>query len=440
MKENFSINFNWLSRDYGDAIERVTLADIDITADGWSAFEMEDFTARSVRKTARVSAYNLALWFASNWWKLRWEPERGCLPWDISHKIGAAGGGYLWPDVRFCSDGKTINIHSKAAPFPSSAKSIRYLNSFDAYISVQDFESTISSFIESVIARLIGVGVEAPQLIGLWRELLVERQDLKLSNWRKLEAIMGFDPDEAPEYLVAGLQDAADNYGASAIEEVAAASQNNALADLEELSGAPHAESSELHIPGFDALREQLSGITSSLFPWQQAAEAARIARQAWSLGTGSVSTKDMSEIFGFHHDLIYKASGTRGPMTAGFRNGSLDTFKAFLNTPYPMNRRFALMRLVGDHLIASAEDRLLPASSVKTHRQKFQRAFAQELLCPYAELNSFIDTAEPDDDSIEDAARYFEVSPLLVKTVLVNKGQMERASLNETGTDSVAA
>ena len=45
----------------------------------------------------------------------------------------------------------------------------------------------------------------------------------------------------------------------------------------------------------------------------------------------------------------------------------------------------------------------------------------------------------EPEDEKIEDAARHFEVSPLLVTSVLVNKGHIARASLDEYG-DRVAA
>ena len=432
MKDNFSIQFDWLHRDYGDAIDRATLAELAMTANKFSAFELEDFTAKSVRKSARVSAYNLAVWFVSNWWKLRWEPKRCAYNWDVSHKIGAAGGGYLWPDVSFNSDGPTITIQSESALFPFTGQGIRYINNFSTIIPAEEFESKVSFFVESVIARLVGLGVEAPELVGLWKEVCAERQDLALSKWRKLEAIMGFDPDEAPDYLVVGLQEAADNYGSCAVEEVAAASQGKALEVIKELSGAPLAESIGLCIPGFDGLRQELSNIRSTLFPWQRGEEAARIARRAWSLGEGPVSTELIADIFGFRQELITEPSKRRGPMSAGFRKDrSPDHFNIFLNTSYPSNRRFALMRLVGDNLTAPSDDKLLPASDIKTYRQKFQRAFAQEFLCPYRELKEFIVSSEPNDDDIEDAAQHFGVSSLLVTSVLVNKGHVERASLD---------
>jgi hypothetical protein len=73
----------------------------------------------------------------------------------------------------------------------------------------------------------------------------------------------------------------------------------------------------------------------------------------------------------------------------AGFRgdkdvNGAI---KVDLNKPWAAGRRFALARLVGDHLYAHAADRVLPATDAGTARQKFQRAFAQAMLYPFDTL-----------------------------------------------------
>lgn len=57
--------------------------------------------------------------------------------------------------------------------------------------------------------------------------------------------------------------------------------------------------------------------------------------------------------------------------------------------------------------------------------RQKFQRAFAQEVLCPWAALEAFVGPDEPDDDMIGAAAWHFHVSQRLIETTLVNKGRM---------------
>ena len=72
----------------------------------------------------------------------------------------------------------------------------------------------------------------------------------------------------------------------------------------------------------------------------------------------------------------------------------------------------------------------MLPATATKTARQKFQRAFAQQLLCPVDDLKGLVATNQPTDDQIEEAATEFDVSPLLIKTTLVNQGLLERQAL----------
>ena len=97
-----------------------------------------------------------------------------------------------------------------------------------------------------------------------------------------------------------------------------------------------------------------------------------------------------------------------------------------------PTSRRFALARLVGDHVYSDAQEILLPATHAKTVRQKFQRAFAQHFLCPIDDLLGFLNTDDPDDEMIEDAADEFDVSPLMIKTTLVNHGVLHRQALQE--------
>jgi hypothetical protein len=428
----FSIDLHqWLTREYGDALARFTLAEITITASGWKATEIEDLAAKTVRPWVRVSAFALAQWFASNWWRLLWEPERNTTSWKMSHKVGAAGEGYLWPDLTFSSDGEAVLVSSRPSPL-TSGQPVRYLNSFDEFIPVHEFESGVHSFIEAVIRRLSDTKTQATELETLWKDVLVERRDPKLASWRRLEAILGYDPDEAPDQTIAALQTAALVYGSSAVEEMAAESMQNAIAHIETLWGEPRKEALPLVIPNFDILKKRINDpMRSSLFPWEKATEAARILREVCALNPGPVSTSTLAKILEIRKGSLENAISVKGPMDAGFRNGNPNGFSAFLKSPFQANRRFALLRLVGDHLTAPQNDKLLPAApGAKTQRQKFQRAFAQEFLCPYSDLVEYVNSAEPSDEDIEDAARHFNVSALMVKTILVNKGDLERSCL----------
>jgi hypothetical protein len=115
--------------------------------------------------------------------------------------------------------------------------------------------------------------------------------------------------------------------------------------------------------------------------------------------------------------------------MSIAFRHGESDQLQATLTSPHEANRRFSLLRIVADHLYAPASDHLLPVTKARTARQKFQRAFSQEFLCPSQELIEFMGN-EFSDDRLDDAAVYFNVSPLLVKSTLVNKGVLNRQEI----------
>ncbi len=114
--------------------------------------------------------------------------------------------------------------------------------------------------------------------------------------------------------------------------------------------------------------------------------------------------------------------SGLRG-LSAGFKKDEKqDMFRIVLHQPRETGRRFTLARLIGDYL-AVPEGHLLLATPVKTSRQKFQKAFAQEFLCPFNELMEILNTNTPEEDDIEEASAHFNVSPITITRTLEHKG-----------------
>ena len=93
-------------------------------------------------------------------------------------------------------------------------------------------------------------------------------------------------------------------------------------------------------------------------------------------------------------------------------------------------SQRFYLSRLIGCAFVARVEDSLLPITDAATATQKFERAFAQELLCPWASLDRFTDEHGIDEEGMTQAAEHFEVSEQLIISTLVNRGKLERERL----------
>jgi hypothetical protein len=396
---------SWLESSAITPIEKHALASLSIIADGTPVCELDDLIAKTVRPDIRASAYHLALWLTANWWRLRWEPERSTTDWRLSHQISAAGAGFAWPSLTFASDGDFILVRN--VPTEVTAISpVRYIRNVCLNVRVTSFEAAVEGFVEAVLSRLSGLGCGGSNLSLLAEELRDERSDPELSSWRKLEALLGFDPDAAPEELASKLAEEKARIGEGAIDELAFRSEV------------------------VDEIAWDLDGLACEL-PWKMAERAAKAARSAWGLARGPIDNARLAELLGVPQTAITEDYSKKSQLAAGYRNGKANgRIGIVLKSPYPENRRFELMRIIGDCLIAESGDHLLPVTRAKTFRQKFQRAFAQEVLCPWADLDGLVGTEEPDDDTISNAARHFDVSQRLIETTLVNKGRLLRDTL----------
>ena len=435
MSETFNIDYEWLPSEDGSAAERATLAALVINVGEDCATQVEDISAKSVRPSARLSALRLAEWFAHNWWRLLWEPKEpktDSYSWRASHKVGNAGDGYVWPDLSFSSDWQRVEVVSTPTP-RLGAEPVRYLNRFETYIFVEDFERGIEDFIEGVIDRLANVPGEQSDLSALWHEVTRERYDSDASQWRSLEACMGYDPDEAPDGLIDSLLSQMDSYGASAVREMASASGAQTVSRINGLcDAASGSDGVSVQIPDYDNIRHRLQVETHlSDIPWQRAERAAHISREVWGLEV-PISNERLLDIFHISKKRFSDVSAnSRTSLTAGFRDRDApNSFRFSWNSRRETSRRFVLARLASDHITALESEDLLPATRSITSRQKFQRAFAQEFLCPFSVLMEKLGNQPPDADNVHAVADYFDVSPLMVQTTLVNKRILDPKTL----------
>jgi hypothetical protein len=110
--------------------------------------------------------------------------------------------------------------------------------------------------------------------------------------------------------------------------------------------------------------------------------------------------------------------------LNTGVRRGEI----VALVSRWSADRRFEFTRALGDAIWSEGE-RLGPLTRAKSERQKFQRAFAQSLLCPYEALVAYIGD-DVSDGAIAAAAKHFLVSERLIRSVLVNKRVLNRERL----------
>jgi len=419
----FRISVSWLPPGYGSPEIAQTAAALEIVVGGRTATLVEDEWSRSVQNNIRVSAYPLALWIASSWWRLRWEPRpfRSRTPqlsWRLAHEMPASGFGFLWPIVHFDSDGASIGVHSYSNL--DSREPVRFLANFHEVVRASTFEQTAEDFVNTVLARLAACGVTGTPLEQLWHEVAQERRDPQSARFRKLEALLGCDPDTANEDTLQSLGKLAETAGAAAVDEIAPVCADNPEATLGALSAIEHKPGAE----GRPTLQLSIPQ-TPHNKPWELGWELADQVRQQMGLNGGPVCTADLAGLLGLSTTFPKpSASSSKAPLSLAIRDASSGTLRFHFRRRYSPGLRFEAGRFLCEHLLSPTEDSWLPVTDIRTNRQKTQRAFAAELLCPIEPLRECL-KFDFSEEAIEQAAEHFEVSPRVVLSTLVNHGDI---------------
>ena len=375
----------------------------------------------------------LAFWFIDNWWRIRWEPAPHAdlnAEWRLAHHLSSAGAGYHWPNVSIWGEGSRVGIavHADANNLKPSLKFIARPRL--SYVPSSTVEDAIDRFVDHVLEY---VGEASDGLDAEYRQLQSERADPAVATWRKLEALLGFDPDDAPEGLVDSLEALAERYGLEPLQEAALAHQGERATEaLNDCIEAAKSSNVLIRTPiDFDTKGRIDVGRSSLEPPWRFAVRVADQLRHWLVVPPGPIRNKRLSEIIGTNVDCLSTKRRSTFDIPYPLRLRQETGSKLALRSAWSHTRRFELCRSLGD-IIWSHNDAMGPLSAAKSERQKFQRAFAQGFLCPFADLQAYINTDKPDEDDIHAAARHFDVSERLIETTLVNNQVIDQASFEQ--------
>ncbi len=408
------------------AEERASQGLLVVESDGIRLSAGFDNLSRVRRDGPIISAYFLAEWFLENWWRLCHEPKPFGMPstdWWLSHCMTGVGEGYAWPGISFTSDGRRTTIRSEASRY-------MHLSSFGYYGAPHPVEIPWSSvrlgideFVKNVMKLTTGKGIQETGLDHLWSCIMMERSDPELGRFRRLEALLGADPDELPEESInARLADAA-ALGAEAVEELAAATSGrgiDAMPTSIDINGMSQECGVEMCEPDALALdRACFAELSDDKSAMTAGAIAAREARRLISAGTPWLSDRLLADIAGVSEKILDHSS-REPPISFILPKGDAG-LKATLRGYRHEDRRFNLARLVGDSLMWD-ESRMRPSTGSNTYRQKAQRAFAAELLAP---MDAVLDALDGDhsEAKIEDVSRRFGVPDMVMNRWLEVNG-----------------
>jgi hypothetical protein len=413
--------------------EQRDVAHISISVGENFLTRLADVEINANRNYLRASAVSLALWCADNWWRLRWEPLHDArmpsVNWRLRHELTAGPGGTMWPPLMIYGTGVRVVL---SPPFGSSVSSgpIRFIEVSNVWsIDGKLFEAGLDEFFCSVV-NFCSKAQDGVALKTLVEQLQNERADPELAAWRRLEARLGYDPDEAPDHLIKALSEMENKLGEHAVEEAAvAAPGERAQRALEEAVEASNASPLVVNLEVVNNV--DVRSLPDLLSPWQIGEFAAHKVRDVIGMQEGPILGHAFADVLHIRWEDLRAAPATAQKLEFAARLKHDRTSRLALQRKTAVDRRFELSRMIGDS-IWNSEENFGVVSRAKTERQKFQRAFAQCLLCPFSELRKRIDLSGPTDEQIVSAARYFHVRPSVVLTLLVNKGVLPRETLAE--------
>lgn len=442
----FRINSKWLrvaDRNFESTLQsaedEATLGELGIHVGQTCLTQAVDSATNESRDGANLSAYRLAEWLAWHWWRLRWEParqRRRDVDWSAAHDLACIGGGWLWPNITIKSDGELIVFHARPSKVVQT-EPLRYTADANKIISATAFEKGIDDFVTGVLTRLEKCTRQDTDLHSMWSELSSERQDGEISRYRRFEAYLGFDPDEADPALIERVIEKGKAVGLNAMSEVAADDHRGALG-LNDLARQYGFDTR----PG-DGVQtvSALPCVDRSQVPaWKVGVDLARQLRGQEHLGDEPILNAGLAELCGIKKQDMSKKESTRNiAFSFTLDDENATRRRVVLRSAGEQGRRFAVARLLADRLLDEHNELLHPATGAYTYRQKLQRAFAGEFLCPVDSLLSFLND-DFSDEKQQDAAEHFNVSPLTVATLLVNNDYLDREESELQDPEAIAA
>jgi hypothetical protein len=323
------------------------------------------------------------------------------------------GNGYIWPPITIYSDGVRTVLYPQIMDFPVHDW-IRYTSAVPVVLPTQDFQLAAKNFIDICVARLCEKGVENTMLQRFWEEWLDEQDDLEILQWRKIEAMLGYATGEAGIEIFQQMEDLENFLGIRALEDIVPQWDQGwtqvKLRDWLMHNGIEKTEGARLPV---------VSEIIDPHKPaWIVGQDMARSLRDANTLDS-QITNKVLAEFYGVDPKALAESRNTVREF--GFSMYSKNERKVVFSSPWQQNRRFAIARLIADEMMDNINF-VHVAGESKTHRQKIQRAFAAEFLCPASALDNFFDGKMINDDTLQEAAERFDVSTRVVEHSLENR------------------
>lgn len=242
-----------------------------------------------------------------------------------------------------------------------------------------------------------------------------------MSRFRRIEALLGFNPDESDSARIESWLNDADTLGENSLAELATGAGSSMvsardIADVTSKVGFTAKARDAFQLRNLPAVH------WGSVPAWWIGVAMAKAARQQAGLGENPIADSHLVELAGLEEDAV-KSDLSTNSISWAFQAAEASP-SIVLRTRRETGRRFDLARLIGDRLFTEGgftpSEPLAPATRSYSYRQKAQRSFAAELLSPWELVQAML-KGDRSEESREQVAEHFGVSERVISTLLLN-------------------
>lgn len=421
----FSFEIEWQDGDGIQGAElAATFASLRIKVDEQAVTRVFDSRAKTVRDSIYVPLYPLAEWMGSNWWFLSHEFENPVKKDDPNfrsrHALGSNTEGYAFPNLVVAPSGSRIGLEWGGPPSPRTR--VEFLQRGHESFDAEQFREACSDLIDTVIRRLVSLGIDGTFLQDEWAAIL--SADDEEASFCETAAALGWDPyglDDSGRDQVLRLNDQLGHLRREAVPAI------DTTSPLEDSSAIVTAlEEARRNGLQLGVLRSPLAFKNAEeSHPWKVGYDWARQARR--SLGLDGQPIPDMSrlaDVLGADMGSLRRATRPLAslnglPLVDGVVTGGEPGDVSFgLRAGGDHARRFLFCRALAEAMSGDG-DALI--TRVQTERQQRNRAFAAEFLAPSSGLRQRVSRSVVDREEVDDLAEEYAVSSWVIAHQIEN-------------------
>jgi hypothetical protein len=405
----------------GDPLLDRSVGRLRITVEG-SVISSTKSDKGDSREDLTIPLYDFAEWITSNWWSILYEPKKRDEEniddgYTFRHWIGAARSGFALPDLSIEPQGELIELSARSTYLRSAR--LTFTESAETLVSRTVVEEQLSKVADFVVDRL---REQQTPVHDQWALIKATTDEQKA--YCRLVGSLGLSPyDDNPEVTKVLQQLTSAELASTILEDLFQAADALSLRRLAGLTTEASSylrHSRQLDVSALDQM--ELPSDTSP-WAWKRGKDATEIVRHF--LGVAPTDSGGADKFFimlGLDSAIASGPSIDEETSLSGLLDREHTEMKVALIDKGEAHRRFAAARAAYLAWASGRHSKRL-VTSAGTRDQQASRAFAAELLAPFAYIKARGSQAMLSVNKVQKIAAELRVSPRVVRYQAENNG-----------------